>query len=49
MNMKKKHIKILKQCFGIKKHFFKEKEQECKKCQFKRKCLLKIEGRYNDE
>ena len=48
--MKEKYMKILKPCFGDKTQFFKEKEEECKTCQFKFKCLLKIKRMlYKDE
>jgi len=39
--MKEKYMKMIKLCFGEKTKFFKEKEEECKSCQFKHKCLLK--------
>lgn len=42
--MKQKHMKQLKPCFGAKKHFYKDRESDCKRCGFKRKCLLKIKG-----
>ena len=47
--MKKLQMKKIKKCFGIKKYFFKEKEEECKTCQFKRKCLLKVKRRIEDD
>lgn len=45
--MKLSYMKKLKPCFGNKKEFFKQ--CRCVTCQFKRKCLLKVKGRYNDE
>ena len=42
--MKISYIKKLKPCFGNKKMFYKEKVDECKGCQFKRRCLLKVKG-----
>ena len=43
--MKKSIIKKIKQCFGKASMFFKEdKIKECENCQFKRRCLLEING-----
>lgn len=47
--MKKINMKRLKQCFGKKTMFYKKKIKECVHCQFKRKCLLKIKGRLEDD
>ena len=41
--MKNTYIKKIKPCFAKTKYFFKEREEDCKKCQFKRKCLLEID------
>jgi len=42
--MKRSHMKRLKQCFGKESKFYKEKVKECRRCSFKKKCLLEIKG-----
>jgi len=42
-------MRKIKPCFGNNKMFFKEKLEECRTCQFKRKCLLKCHGKQIDE
>lgn len=43
--MKRSNMKKLKLCFGKSSKFFKKnKTKECEHCQFKRKCLLEING-----
>ncbi len=45
--MKQSYMKQLKKCFGKKDQFFKLKK--CVTCQFKRKCLLKVNGKLNND
>ena len=40
--MKKIYIKKIKKCFGKKADFFKRRIEECKTCQFKRRCLEEV-------
>ncbi len=47
--MKRSYMKKLKQCFGKQSEFYKKKIKDCVHCQFKRKCLLEIEGGLEDD
>ena len=42
--MKRLYMKTLKPCFGKKTMFFKKNIKDCKRCQFKTKCLREING-----
>lgn len=42
--MKERYIRQLKPCFGNKSNFFKKKLKKCIGCQFKTRCLLKVNG-----
>lgn len=43
--MKRSSIKKIKVCFGNKDMFYKEKLRDCIHFQFKRRCLLQVNGK----